>query len=186
MGFNMERDDVLESYGPDSVYTIGGIQSRGVELSMVSRPNANAYFGASVAFTNAELVAGTNVDRFAGTKPGNVLANVSQVWFSYSDIGGGSPVEIGVSARAVADRWATTANRVSMNGYAVSDTWLAPSFDNARLSFNVFSLADTVYASWAHHQYISNLEDGEWERRPQMPPATSTPAPSLAPASPVS
>ena len=56
--FDMERDDVLEAYGPDSVYTIGGIQSRGVELSMVSRPNANAYFGASVAFTNAELVAG--------------------------------------------------------------------------------------------------------------------------------
>ena len=160
--FDMERDDVLESYGPDSVYTIGGIESRGVELSMVSRPNANAYFGASVAVTNAELVAGANVDRFAGNKPGNVPANVSQVWFSYSDIGG-SPVEVGASARAVADRWATAANRVSMNGYAVADTWLALNFPNARLSFNVFNLADTAYASWAHHQYISNLEDGEWE-----------------------
>ena len=49
---------MLEAYEPDSVYTIGCIQSRGVELSMVSRPNANACFGASVAFTNVELVAG--------------------------------------------------------------------------------------------------------------------------------
>ena len=159
--YDIERDDILERYDLDSVFNIGGIQSRGVELAVSSRPTDNAYFGASVAMVNAELVAGANIDQFSGNRPGNVPAQVTQAWASYQNIGG-SPVEVGAAVRAVGDRWATHRNVISMNGYAVGDAWVAFNIDRTRLSLNVYNLTDTAYASWAHFQYIGNTENGPW------------------------
>ena len=159
--FDIERDDILERYDLDSVFNIGGIRSRGVELAVSSRPTDDTYFGASVAVTNAKLIAGANIEQFTGNNPGNVPRHVTQAWGSYQNIGG-SPLELGASVRAVGDRWATHRNVISMNGYALGDIWLALNFDRARLSLNVYNVTDTAYASWAHFQYIGNTENGPW------------------------
>ena len=159
--FDIERDDILEQYDIDSVFNIGGIRSRGVELALSSRPTDDTYFGVSFALTNAELLAGANNVENAGNAPGNVPGHVAEVWGSYENIGG-SPVEVGASVRSVGDRWATHRNEVSMNSYAVGDVWLALNLARARLSLNVYNVTDTAYASWAHFQYIGNTENGPW------------------------
>ena len=160
--FDIERDDILEQYDLDSVFNVGGIRSRGVELALSSRPTDDTYFGASFAITNAELVAGANNIENAGNTPGNVPGHVAEVWASYENIGG-SPAEVGASVRSVGDRWATHRNAITMNSYAVGDVWLALNLDRARLSLNVYNVTDTAYASWAHFQYIGNVLGGPWD-----------------------
>jgi len=160
--FDIERDDILEQYDLDSVFNVGGIRSRGFELALSSRPNDDTYFGASFAITNAELVSGANNMANAGNTPGNVPGHVAEVWASYENIGG-SPLELGASVRSVGDRYATHRNAITMNAYTVSDVWLALNLPQARLSLNVYNLADTAYASWAHYQYIGNVLGGPWD-----------------------
>ena len=45
--FDIERDDILERFALDSATTIGGITSRGLELSGAARPTDEAQMGAS-------------------------------------------------------------------------------------------------------------------------------------------
>ena len=155
--FDIERDDILERFALDSASTIGGITSRGLELTAVSRPTEQARVGANLAWTDATIQASPNFVRFAGHTPPNVPTLVTSLWGSYRDIGG-APVEVGGTVRVVGERQANNANTISMNRYALADTYVAWTFPGARLTFSVENLTDTAYASWSDVFYLGETD----------------------------
>ena len=155
--FDIERDDILERFALDSATTIGGITSRGFELTAVTRPTDDARLGANVAWTDATLMASPNFIEFAGHTPPNVPEVVTNVWGSYANIGG-APVEVGGTVRFVGDREANNANTITLNHYALADAYVAWTVGAARLTFNVDNLTDTAYASWSDIFYLGQTD----------------------------
>ena len=155
--FDIERDDILERFALDSVSTIGGITSRGLELTAVTRPTDDARLGANVAWTDATLMASPNFVQFAGHTPPNVPKVVTNLWGSYANIGG-APVEVGGTVRFVGDREANNANTVTMNNYALADAYVAWTVGDSRLTFNIENLTDTAYASWSDVFYVGQTD----------------------------
>jgi iron complex outermembrane recepter protein len=155
--FDIERDDILERFALDSASTVGGITSRGFELTASARPTDQARLGANVAWTDATFVPSLNFVRFAGNTPPNVPEVVTNLWGSYENIGG-VPLEVGGSVRVVGERQANNANTISLNQYALADAHVAWTFGGARLSFNVENLTDTAYASWSDVFYLGETD----------------------------
>ncbi len=155
--FDIERDDILERFALDSATTIGGIESRGLELAASSRPTEHAQVGASVAWTDAEFVPSANFVRFAGNTPPNVPTAVGNLWASHGNIGGG-PFEVGGALRLVGDRPANNANTITLNGHARADAHVAWTPGRVRVSFNVDNLTDTAYASWSDIFYLGQTD----------------------------
>ena len=155
--FDVARDDILERFALDSATTIGGIESRGLELSASSRPTDDARVGVSLAWTDAEFVPSANFVRFAGHTPPNVPAFVGNLWGSYGSIGG-APVEVGGAVRFVGDRHANNANTITLNSYALADAYVAWDLDRVRVTFHVDNLTDTAYASWSDIFYLGQTD----------------------------
>ena len=155
--FDIERDDILERFALDSATTIGGITSRGLELTGAVRPTDDARLGASVAWTDAEFTPSANFDRFAGNTPPNVPTVVTHLWGSYGNIGG-APLEVGSNVRVIGDREADNANTITLNGYWLADAYVAWTFDAVRVTFNVYNLTDTAYASWSDIFYLGQTD----------------------------
>ena len=155
--FDIERDDILERFALDSATTIGGIESRGFELALASRPSDDARVGASIAWTDAAFVPSANFARFAGNTPPNVPEAVANLWGSYRHIGG-APVEVGGSVRFVGNRQANNANTITLNNYALADAYVAWTLDPVRITFNVDNLTDTAYASWSDIFYLGQTD----------------------------
>ena len=155
--FDIERDDILERFALDSATTIGGIRSRGLELSLSTRPNPDARVGASLAYTDAEFVPSANFVSFAGNTPPNVPTAVGSLWGSYGNIGG-APIEAGATVRIVGDRQANNSNTITLNGYAHADAYVALTLDPVRVTFNVDNLTDTAYASWSDIFYLGQTD----------------------------
>jgi len=155
--FDIERDDILERFALDSASTVGGITSRGLELTASARPTDHARLGANVAWTDATFVPSLNFVRFAGHTPPNVPEVVTNLWGSYENIGG-APLDVGGSVRVVGERQANNANTISLNRYALADAHVAWTFGSARLTFNVDNLTDTAYASWSDVFYLGETD----------------------------
>ena len=155
--FDIERDDILERFVLDSATTIGGITSRGFELTAAARPTEDARLGVNVAWTDATLVASPNFIRFAGHTPPNVPEVVTNLWGSYDNIGG-VPVEVGGTVRIVGDREANNANTITLNGYGLADAYVVWTFAGARLAFTVKNLTDTAYAAWSDVFYLGETD----------------------------
>ena len=155
--FDIERDDILQRFALDSATTIGGIQSRGLELALSARPNPDARVGASLSYTDAEFVPSANFVSFAGNTPPNVPTAVGSLWGSYGNIGG-APIEAGATVRIVGDRQANNSNTITLNGYAHADAYVALTLDPVRVTFNVDNLTDTAYASWADIFYLGQTD----------------------------
>ena len=155
--FDVERDDVLERFALDSATTIGGVASRGLEVTAAARPTADARLGASLAWTDAEFRPSSNFVAFAGNTPPNVPAVVTHLWGSYANLGG-VPLEVGGAVRLVGDRPANNANTITMNGYGVADAYVAWTVGPARLTFAVDNLTDTAWASWSDVFYLGQTD----------------------------
>ena len=155
--FDIERDDILERFALDSATTIGGITSRGLELTGATRPTDDARLGASVAWTDAEFLPSANFVQFAGNTPPNVPAVVTTLWGSYGNIGG-APMEVGGEVRVVGDREANNANTITMNGYALADAYAAWTHDAVRVTFRIENLTDNAYASWSDIFYLGQTD----------------------------
>ena len=65
--FDIERDDILERFALDSATTVGGITSRGFELSAAARPTEQARLGANAAWTDATFTASPNFEPVRGS-----------------------------------------------------------------------------------------------------------------------
>ena len=155
--FDIERDDILERFALDSATTIGGIESRGLELAVSSRPADDLRVGASLAWTDAAFVPSANFVRLAGNTPPNVPAAVGNLRGSYQNIGG-APVEVGGAVRIVGDRQANNANTITLNSYALADAYVAWTLGSVRVTFNVENLTDSVYASWSDIFYLGQTD----------------------------
>ena len=155
--FDIERDDILEQFAVDSATTIGGIESRGLEFSVSSRPTSDATIGASLAYADAKFVPSANFVRFAGNTPPNVPTAIGNLNGSYRNIGG-APLEVGAALRIVGDRQADNANMIVLNGYTHADAYVALTLDPVRVTFNVDNLTDTAYAAWSHVFYLGQTD----------------------------
>ena len=155
--FDIERDDILERFALDSASTVGGITSRGIELTASARPTDQARFGANVAWTDASFVPSLNFVQFAGHTPPNVPEIVTNLWGSYGNIGG-LPLELGGSVRVVGERQANNANTIALNQYALADAHVVWTHGSARLTFSVENLTDTAYASWSDVFYLGETD----------------------------
>ncbi|MDA1091656.1 MAG: TonB-dependent receptor [Acidobacteria bacterium] len=151
--FDIERDDILQRFALDSATTIGGITSRGLELSAAARPTDDARLGGSVAWTDAQFLPSPNFVRFAGNTPPNVPSVVTTLWGSYGNLGG-LPMEVGGDVRFVGDRQANNANTITLNGYGRANAYVAWTRDRVRVSFNIDNLTDEAYASWSDIFYL--------------------------------
>ena len=155
--FDIERDDILERFALDSATTIGGIESRGLELAVSSRPTGDTRIGASLAFTDAAFLPSANFLQLAGNTPPNVPTAIGNLWGSYRNIGG-TPVEAGATVRVVGDRQANNANTIMLNGYVTADAYVALDLDAVRVTFNVDNLTDRAYASWSDIFYLGQTD----------------------------
>ena len=75
------------------------------------------------------------------------------------------PVEFGVSARHIGDRFNTDGNAVVMNAYTVADLYAVvdipraffPTVEQTRLTFRVRNIADRRYAIWGDPFYPDQI-----------------------------
>lgn len=155
--FDIRRDDVLDRFALDSVTNIGGVDSRGVELTAAMQLDAHARVAANVAYTDAGFRPSANFERLAGKRAPNVPKGTANLWASYQDIAG-LPLEIGGSARYVGDRFANNANLVAMKGYGVADLYAAWTRNRVRVTARVDNVTDSVYAAWADPFYVSQAD----------------------------
>jgi iron complex outermembrane receptor protein len=155
--FDIRRDDVLDRFALDSVTNIGGIGSRGVELTAAVQLDAHARIGANVGYTDAAFRASANFDRLAGNRAPNVPKGTANLWASYQDIAG-LPLEIGGSARYVGERFANNANLIAMKAYGVADLYAAWTRGRLRVTARVDNVTDSVYAAWADPFYVSQAD----------------------------
>jgi iron complex outermembrane receptor protein len=155
--FDITRDDVLERFALDSVTNIGGVTSRGLELSAVAQLDAHARIGANVGYTDATFRSSANFQRFAGNRAPNVPEVTGNLWASYQDIAG-RPIEIGGSARYVGERFANNANLIAMKGYGVGDVYAAWTPGRLRVTARVDNVTDAVYAVWADPFYVAQVD----------------------------
>lgn len=155
--FDIERDDILERFALDSATTIGGITSRGFELTAATRPTDDLRLGGNVAWTDAEFVPSSNFVEFAGNTPPNVPTVLTNLWGSYGNVGG-VPVEVGGRVRLVGDRQANNSNSITLNSYALADAYVAWTHDAVRVVFNVDNLTDTKYVSWSDIFYLGQTD----------------------------
>ncbi|MGD9904444.1 MAG: TonB-dependent siderophore receptor [Vicinamibacterales bacterium] len=155
--FDVRRDDVLDRFALDSVTSIGGITSRGVELGAAVQAGANARVGANFGYTDATFRSSANFQRFAGNRAPNVPKATANLWASYQNIAG-RPLEVGGSARYVGERYANNANLIAMKGYGVGDVYAAWTQGRLRVTARVDNVTDAVYAAWSDPFYVSQVD----------------------------
>jgi iron complex outermembrane receptor protein len=155
--FDITRDDVLERFALDSVTNLGGIASKGVELTSAVQLSPESRIGLNLGYTDTAFRPSANFQRFAGNRPPNIPKVTANLWASYQDLAG-LPLEIGGSARYVGDRFANNANAITMRGYALADVYAAWTRNRLRVTARVDNLTDAVYASWADPFYVSQVD----------------------------
>jgi iron complex outermembrane recepter protein len=155
--FNITRDDVLDRFSLDSVTNIGGISSKGLEVSAASRLWARARAGGNFAYTDTRFTPSANFQRLAGNRPPNIPKVTANAWASYQDIGG-LPIEVGAAARYVGDRFANNTTAITMKAYALGDVYAAWSRNRLRVTARIDNVTNAVYASWADPFYVSQAD----------------------------
>lgn len=155
--FDINRDDVLDRYSLDSVTNIGGIRSKGFEVSAAARVSAKARAGGNIAYTDTAFQPSANFQRLAGNRPPNIPKVTANAWASYQDIGG-LPIEIGGAARYVGDRFANNTTAITMKAYALADVYAAWTRNRLRVTARIDNVTDAVYAAWADPFYVSQVD----------------------------
>lgn len=158
--YNIERDDILETFDRDSVGLIGGRTAEGVEFSTTLAPSKNIHLGFNAAYTDAKFTPGANVVSFAGNRPPNVPEWTMSAEANYSNIAG-LRVNLGASVRYVGDRFANNDNTINLHDYTlvtVSGGWDVT--DNVRLTAYVHNLFNTTYVPWSNVYYLQRVDPG--------------------------
>lgn len=163
--FDIERRNVYAAAGGMTLNIAGRLQSRGVELAAAIRPTSAWKLWGNVAYVDARYddfnFAGGS---FSGNTPPNVPRIVANIGASYR-FDTRLPVELGVSARHVGDRFNTDGNTVVMNAYTVADVYafvdipraFFPAVEQTRVTFRVRNIADRRYAIWGDPFYPDQI-----------------------------
>jgi iron complex outermembrane receptor protein len=163
--FDIERKNVYAAAGGMTLNLAGRQLSKGVELAAAIRPMPAWRFWGNVAYVDAHyadyVFAGGS---FSGNAPPNAPRIVANAGASYR-FETLCPVELGLSARHVGDRFNSDANTVIMNAYTVADAYafvdipksIFQSVDQTRLTFRVRNLGDRRYALWGDPFYPDQI-----------------------------
>jgi iron complex outermembrane receptor protein len=163
--FDIDRQNVYAAAGGMTLNIAGQENSKGVEIAGAIRPTTAWKFWGNFAFVNARYADYNFVGgSFSGNTPPNVPAVVANAGASYR-FDTRLPVELGMSARYVGDRYNSDANTVIMNAYTVADAYVFvdipkyffPAVDQTRITFRVRNLFDRRYAIWGDPFYPDQI-----------------------------
>jgi iron complex outermembrane recepter protein len=163
--FDIDRQNVYAAAGGMTLNIAGQENAKGVEISGAIKPTTAWKFWGNFAFVNAryadyDFTGGS----FSGNTPPNVPSVVANAGASYR-FDTRLPVEIGMSARYVGDRYNSDANTVIMNAYTVADAYVFvdipkyffPAVDQTRITFRVRNLFNREYAAWGDPFYPDQI-----------------------------
>ena len=163
--FDIDRQNVYAAAGGMTLNIAGQENAKGVEIAGAIKPTTAWKFWGNFAFVNARYAdydfAGGS---YSGNTPPNVPAVVANAGASYR-FDTRLPVEIGMSARYVGDRYNSDANTVIMNAYTVADAYVFvdipkyffPAVDQTRITFRVRNLFNREYAVWGDPFYPDQI-----------------------------
>jgi iron complex outermembrane receptor protein len=163
--FDIQRENVYAAAGGMTLNIAGREDSRGVEIAGAIRPTTPWKLWGNFAYVDARYAdydfAGGS---FSGNTPPNVPAIVANAGASYR-FETRLPVELGMSARYVGNRFNSDANTVIMDAYTVADAYVFvdvpkdffPAVDQTRVTFRVRNLFDRRYAIWGDPFYPDQI-----------------------------
>lgn len=159
--FDILRKNVYAAAGGMQLNIAGKQKSRGVEFAAAASLTPAWRLWGNVAYVEAryadyDFVGGS----FSGNTPPNVPNIVINAGTSYR-FPTPWPLELGLSARHVGNRYNTDANTVTLNAYTVADVYafidipkeVLGSVEHTRLTFRVRNVTDKRYAIWGDPFY---------------------------------
>jgi iron complex outermembrane recepter protein len=163
--YDIQRKNVYAAAGGMMLNIAGQENAKGVEIAGAIKPTTAWKFWGNFAYVDARYAdydfAGGS---FSGNTPPNVPRIVANVGASYR-FDTKLPVELGLSARYVGNRFNSDANTVIMDAYTVADAYLFvdipkyffPAVDQTRITFRVRNLFDRRYAIWGDPFYPDQI-----------------------------
>lgn len=163
--YDIQRKNVYAAAGGMMLNIAGQENAKGVEIAGAIKPATAWKFWGNFAYVDAryadyDFVGGS----FSGNTPPNVPGIVANAGASYR-FDTKLPVELGLSARYVGNRFNSDANTVIMDAYTVADAYLFvdipkyffPAVDQTRITFRVRNLFDRRYAIWGDPFYPDQI-----------------------------
>ncbi|MBE7209589.1 MAG: TonB-dependent receptor [Gluconacetobacter diazotrophicus] len=157
--YHIERDDILEATGPDTVATAGSQHSNGIEFQTLWRLAAHWTVTANAAWTRSRFGgfqpdAGTDA---TGKRPPDVPAVTGNLWLVW-DHAAGSPVDLGVGWRHVGDRAGDYAGTLDLKSYDTVDVFAAWHLRRGLTAAGrIGNLLDRRYVQWADVSYPTEV-----------------------------
>jgi iron complex outermembrane recepter protein len=163
--YDIERKNVYAAAAGMTLDIAGREDSKGVEVAAAIHPTTPWKVWGNVAYVDARyedfIVDGTS---FSGNTPPNVPRIVANVGTSYR-FETTLPVELGITARHVGNRFNGDNNTVVLDAYTVADAYayvdipkaFFPAVDQTRLTFRVRNLFNKEYAIWGDPFYPDQI-----------------------------
>ena len=163
--YDIQRQNVYAAAGGMTLNIAGQENAKGVEIAAAVKPTTAWKFWGNFAYVDAryadyDFTGGS----FSGNTPPNVPQIVANAGVSYR-FETRLPVELGLSARYVGNRFNSDGNTVTMDAYTVADAYVFvdipksffPAVDQTRVSFRVRNLFDRRYAVWGDPFYPDQI-----------------------------
>lgn len=157
--FDIKRDDIFERFSLDSITSVGGRQSNGVEISSAFKFDNDWRLGVNAAYTNAEFIRSANVEVLAGNTPPNVPEWTSSISGSVDNVAN-LPLEIGASVHYIGDRSGDNSNEVTLNAYILTNFFAAFKGNSYRVTARIDNLFNEDYAPWSDVFYLHQDSPG--------------------------
>lgn len=163
--YDIQRKNVYAAAGGMTLNIAGQENAKGVEIAGAIKPTTAWKIWGNFAYVDARYAdydfAGGS---FSGNTPPNVPRIVANAGASYR-FDAQLPVELGMSARYVGNRFNSDDNTVIMDAYTVADAYVFvdipkyffPAVDQTRVTFRVRNLFDRRYAIWGDPFYPDQI-----------------------------
>ena len=163
--YDIQRKNVYAAAGGMTLNIAGQENAKGVEISGAIKPTTAWKIWGNFAYVDARYAdydfAGGS---FSGNTPPNVPHVVANAGASYR-FDTKLPVELGMSARYVGNRFNSDDNTTIMDAYTVADAYVFvdipkyffPAVDQTRITFRVRNLFDRRYAIWGDPFYPDQI-----------------------------
>lgn len=167
--YDIERDDVSETIGRDSASLIGKRTSKGVELSTRFSPTRSFDLGLAAAYTDASILPSANAVAIANKRPANVPEWTASAYAHYRDVAR-LPIDIGIGARYMDERYANHSNTALMSDYVIVDLSLGWTVnDSMRISLRTDNAFDEEYIPWSSTGYFDSFAPGGFIYANELP-----------------
>lgn len=163
--YDIERKNVYAAAAGMTLNIAGKEDAKGVEIAAAIRPTTAWKLWGNFAYVDARYADYTFVGgSFSGNTPPNVPRVVANAGASYR-FETTWPVELGLSARHVGNRFNSDDNTTIMDAYTVADAHayvdipksFFPAVNETRITFRVRNLTDKRYAVWGDPFYPDQI-----------------------------